>query len=480
MNLRQKILLLASAPLIIAVSAITLLVTHQTQSLSEGEIASFKKTMLTAKKAELLNYLSLAESSIRHIYDPAGPGDEGAKGQVKEILHGLTYGRDGYFFVYDFKGNNLVHPRQSYRVGKNWWGLKDLKGTLVIQGLIQRAREGGGYQRYLWEKPSTGEVADKIGYATALDKWGWMLGTGLYIDDVLKQVHAKESEVSARVRETSLFIIFITLGALGFVFVTGIAINLHERRMADAKLKELTQRIVETQEEERGRVARELHDGISQILVSVKYALELAMFHARKKSDDVLKAIDSGGEALNVAIAEVRRISRDLRPSILDDLGLSPALESLSSEFSKRTGVEIDVSTVSFKDALSTDAKTTLFRVAQEALTNIERHAQATHVTLELSVSRKGINLTIADNGKGFAARKLTQGGDSTSGIGLRNMHERLEYHNGELSVSSSENGTTISARLPKGLLAKEFALPKPEEIPHGPSKRIENSRIAG
>jgi len=460
MNLRQKVLLLASAPLIIAVSAITLLVTYQAQNFSEGEIASFKQSMLAAKKAELLNYLSLAETSIRHIYDPAGPGDEAAKNRVKEILHGLTYGPDGYFFVYDYEGNNIVHPRQFYRVGKNWWDLKDPQGTFVIQRLIQLAREGGGYQRYIWEKPSTGEIADKIGYAVALEKWGWMLGTGLYIDDVLKQVHAKEIEVSARVRQTSLIIIFITLGALGTVFATGLAINFHERRMADAKLKELTQRIVETQEEERSRVARELHDGISQILVSVKYALELAMYHAQQKSDGILKAITNGGDALNVAITEVRRISRDLRPSALDDLGLSPALKSLSSEFSMRTGVEIEVSTISFQDALPTDAKTTLFRVAQETLTNIERHAQATRVTLDLSVSRNGVVLTISDNGKGFETQRRGANGKTANGIGLRNMHERLEFHNGELTVSSSGNGTTITARLPKHLLRKEFTSP--------------------
>ena len=460
MNLRQKVLLLASAPLIIAVSAITLLVTYQAQNFSEGEIASFKQSMLAAKKAELLNYLSLAETSIRHIYDPAGPGDEAAKNRVKEILRGLTYGPDGYFFVYDYEGNNIVHPRQSYRVGKNWWDLKDPQGTFVIQRLIRLAREGGGYQRYIWEKPSTGEIADKIGYAVALEKWGWMLGTGLYIDDVLEQVHAKEIEVSARVRQTSLIIIFITLGALGTVFATGLAINFHERRMADAKLKELTQRIVETQEEERSRVARELHDGISQILVSVKYALELAMYHAQQKSDGVLKAITNGGDALNVAITEVRRISRDLRPSALDDLGLSPALKSLSSEFSMRTGVEIEVSTISFRDALPPDAKTTLFRVAQETLTNIERHAQATRVTLDLSVSRNGVVLTIADNGKGFETQRRGANGKTADGIGLRNMHERLEFHNGELTVSSSGNGTTITARLPKHLLRKEFTSP--------------------
>ena len=184
------------------------------------------------------------------------------------------------------------------------------------------------------------------------------------------------------------------------------------------------------------------------------------MYHAQQKSDGILKAITNGGDALNVAITEVRRISRDLRPSALDDLGLSPALKSLSSEFSLRTGVEIEVSTISFRDALPPDAKTTLFRVAQKTLTNIERHAQATRVTLDLSVSRNGVVLTISDNGKGFETQRRGANGKTADGIGLRNMHERLEFHNGELTVSSSGNGTTITARLPKHLLRKEFTSP--------------------
>ena len=118
MNLRQKVLLLASAPLIIAVSAITLLVTYQAQNFSEGEIASFKQSMLAAKKAELLNYLSLAETSIRHIYDPAGPGDEAAKNRVKEILHGLTYGPDGYFLSMIMRATTLFIPGNSTGSGK--------------------------------------------------------------------------------------------------------------------------------------------------------------------------------------------------------------------------------------------------------------------------------------------------------------------------------------------------------------------------
>jgi two-component system, NarL family, sensor kinase len=459
MNLKLKVLLLATVPLILAVSAITFLVTHQARSLSKDEIASFERNMLAAKKAELLNYLSLARTSIAYIYDNASRDDKAAQERVKKILNGLTYGRDGYFFVYDFFGTNLVHPKQPTRVGKNWWALKDPKGNLVIQNLIARAQEGGGFHRYLWEKPSTGKISDKIGYAISLEKWGWMLGTGLYIDDVVGQVQAVKSEVSDRIFQTTVMILVITLVSILAVFVTGIMINLHERRLADAKLKKLTQRIIETQEEERGRVARELHDGISQILVSVKYALELALSRAKNKRSGVAGSIQKSADGLNTAIREVRRISRDLRPSVLDDLGLAPALESLADEFSKRTGVKVEIKTLSFGKRLSKDAKTTLFRVAQEALTNIERHARADHVRIELSAPKGAATLCISDNGKGFDMHRLNGKTSAVPGIGLSNMQERIEHQNGELQVISSAKGTTIQARLPKKLLRAEMAL---------------------
>lgn len=455
MNLRQKILLLSTVPLILAISAISLLVSFQTQSLSEDEIATFERKMLSAKKSELLNYLSLAQTSIRHIYENAEPDDDTAKEWVKDVLNGLTYGLDGYFFVYDYEGNNLVHPRQSHRVGRNWLDLKDPTGNRVIHHLIEQARQGGGFHRYLWEKPSTKEVVEKISYAVPLTKWNWMLGTGLYIDDVIEQVAAIETEVSERIQQTSILILLITFASLAFVFVTGIAINLHERRLADAKLKELTQRIVETQEEERGRVARELHDGISQILVSVKFALDLALGKAKKEDANVAGSIQKGTDGLNIAIQEVRRISRDLRPSALDDLGLSAALKSLSTEYAKRTGIKMEVNTLVFRNLLPDEIKTTLFRVAQEALTNIERHAQATHVTLSLTAEDGAVELTITDNGKGFSIPHMNRKNSLSAGIGLRNMQERLAHHNGELTLTSSAEGTTVQARLPKGLLLK-------------------------
>lgn len=456
MTLRSKILLLAILPLMMAIGAISAVVLGQAVSLAEAEIATFKEAILKSRKAELRNYISLALTSVEAIYDAAGPDDAAAQEAVKRVLNELTYGEDGYFFVYDRDGTNLVHPRQPFRVGRNWWDYQDSAGDYLIRALIARAEEGGGFHRYLWEKPSSGEVAEKISYSVMLDKWGWMLGTGLYLDDVARQVALIDGEVSARIRHTFVLIGAITLVAVGAVFVSGLWLNLAERKLADAKLQRLTRRIVEFQEEERARVSRELHDGISQILVSVKYAVELAIDKARGGAADAVTPMEKGAAGLNRAIGEVRRISRDLRPSILDDLGLSAALESLAREFSERTGIEVELKKVAFRNLLPPDAKTTLFRVAQEALTNVERHSGARRVHLHLTSTEGAIALLIADDGRGFDPGRQAKGRRGPDGLGLRNMQERMAFHDGVLRIESAPGaGTRIEARLPKGLLRR-------------------------
>ena len=454
MNLRHKILLLATIPLILAISAISVIVFQQANALTEAEIAFMEEKMLNAKKAELLNYLDLALTSIDHIYESASVDDSEAQEQVKEILNGLTYGTDGYFFVYTYQGTSVVHPKQSYRVGQNWLDLRDPNDNPVIQKLIEQAQAGGGFHRYLWEKPSEKKLADKISYATSLEKWNWMIGTGLYIDDVVTRIDALKSELQARIEKTFILISVITLLAVLAVFVSGLWINIHEHRIADSRQKSLTQRIVDVQEEERARVARELHDGISQIMIGVRYNLELALYQLETDSSDVQQTIEKGVRELDLAAREMRRISRDLRPAMLDDLGLATALESLVNDFSQRTSIKTEVKTVAFKNLLSKDVKTALYRVAQECLTNIERHAKAGKVSVRLEGTRSGVVLEISDDGCGFSGEKKRLAEEVCVGIGLRNMQERIEYFDGELGIKSTANGTRVHVHLPKKVLA--------------------------
>ncbi|MBR9842786.1 MAG: histidine kinase [Rhodobacteraceae bacterium] len=454
----QKLFLLATLPLILAVAAISVLVANQSRQLAEREIRSLEMRLIEAKEAELQNYMSLARTAFVNIYGRAAPDDAAAKLAVTQILSSMLYGQDGYFLVFDYEGTNLVSPRQTDLIGKNWTGLEDVNGTAITDELIRIARQGGGYHTYDWPKPSTGETARMVTYVVGLQDWRWAIGTGIFIDDVLETVAASRAEVETRVRRTSQYILAIAVGALLLVFMSGLVINIRERRLADVKLKALTQRVFDAQEEERGRVARELHDGISQLLVGVRYALDSAKRRFAQGDDRAADTLDRGIGHLSSAIQEVRRISRDLRPGVLDDLGLGPALKALTDEFSARTGIEAEFETVVFRNRLDNDAKNALYRIAQEALTNVERHSGATHVSVDIRGHTGGATMRISDNGTGLPPENSRH---PQTGLGLRNMQERVEQLEGTLRIFSSRSGTVIVAEVPLShILTPEEASP--------------------
>ena len=454
MNLRTKILALSVLPLVLTILAITALVTFQSTLPARASIATFERNLLKAKQTELLNLTNMAISAISDIYEKAGPDDEDAKARVQAVLSSLDYGPDGYFFVYDYDGINVVHPRQAFRHGRNWLDMTDPDGDRVIFNLIERAKEGGGLHQYKWEKPSVGSIADKLSFAVGLDKWRWMLGTGVYLDDVFDQTEAAEADLRSHIDTTFIIVAAITVPIVVAVFLASFLLTLHERRLADGKLKALTQRVIDAQEEERARIARELHDGISQSMVAARYGLDLAAAKVRAGAADASDVIERGARGLNNAIKEVRRISHELRPGLLDDLGLSAALEALTDGFAERTGIAVELEAVAFKNVVLPEAKTALYRVAQEALTNIERHAQASHVRIVVTSGNGGVQLLIEDDGQGLGDRPRAGGG-----LGLRNMQERMEHFGGSLEVRSSAAGTSLRARLPKTIY-----LPRPVE----------------
>ena len=459
----QKLSLVAAVPLIVAVAAIALMVAYEARATAKSEIQALERRLIEAKKDELRNYVTQARNGFAYIYGRASPDDEKAKKTVTQILSAMIYGKDGFFFVYDYDGNNLVSPRQTEFINRNWVGLTDGNGTPIVDEFISVARRGAGWHSFMWQKPSTGDDARMIAYVVGLQDWRWVVGTGAFIDDIVATVANARAEVEARVQRTFMYIGGIVLAAVLIVYSSGMLLNFRERRLADAKLKELTQRVFDAQEEERGRVARELHDGISQILVGVRYALD----NARRRLSRGDKAgaqhpLETGIDNLGTAISEVRRISRDLRPGVLDDLGLGPALKALTDDFSEHTGIETEFSTVVFRNRLDQDSKIALYRIAQEALTNIERHSRATRVTIDLRGHKKGATMRISDNGLGLRSET----GPVSIGIGLRNMQERIEQLDGSLRILSSRgqrSGTVIEASLPlsRMLQPQDDATPK-------------------
>ncbi|WDZ98359.1 cache domain-containing protein [Herbaspirillum sp. WKF16] len=454
MKLRHKIIFYAATPLLISFAVIAVVVWHQTIQLGEQQRQSIEQAYKSSKDAELRHYVDLAEHSIAHLY--ARADTENAKREALKILAQLDYGDDGYFFAYDFDANTLVHPRQPELLGKNMWDWENVDGTKTIRILIDRARNGGGYERYLWSKPSSSTVAPKLAYVIALPKWGWIMGTGIYLDDVDAALAKIDEQVSGHNRDTMRMIGIIALLAVAAVASLGLLFNLSEQRVADVKLRELAQRVVLSQEEERARVARDLHDGISQHLVSIKLQTEAAIIRleAPQQAEAARQAFEHTVQQMNRLLGEIRHISHDLRPAILDDLGLGSALQFLCDEWGAHGKMQVDFSCRTPENPSSAMINTVMFRVAQEALNNTWRHAQATAVSLELAQEHGWLVLVIRDNGAGFDTGQIAK--HPKQGIGLRNMAERLGAVGGSFSLSSGPDGTTVTARV--SLSAKEIS----------------------
>ncbi len=164
----QKLSLVAAIPLIVAVAAIALFVAHESRATAEREIRALERRLIEAKKDELRNYVTQARNGFAYIYGRASPDDQIAKTLVTQILSAMIYGKDGFFFVYDYDGKNLVSPRQTEFINRNWEGLTDSDGTPVVDEFIRLARRGAGWHSFMWQKPSTGEEAQMIAYVVGL------------------------------------------------------------------------------------------------------------------------------------------------------------------------------------------------------------------------------------------------------------------------------------------------------------------------
>jgi two-component system, NarL family, sensor kinase len=224
-------------------------------------------------------------------------------------------------------------------------------------------------------------------------------------------------------------------------------LNISEQRRADRRIRQLADRVVLSQEEERARVSRELHDHVCQLLVSVKYRFELATRQVDTGAPDAGPQLREAVGHLAEAIGTVRRISHELRPPLLDDLGLEAALTLLADDFGRRTGLSMRLDLQS-SGAPRPASAVALYRIAQEALANVERHAHARVVQIGLRIDERGLQLDITDDGQGFDPAR-GEAGDGGSGIGLSNMRQRAESQGGTLTIQSSVAGTRVQVRLP-------------------------------
>lgn len=234
----------------------------------------------------------------------------------------------------------------------------------------------------------------------------------------------------------------------------GVATDITETKVAQMKLQEkteqlhrLSQRLLEVQEAERRHLARELHDEVGQALTAAKISLQMAQQAAAdaRLATDLCKSID----ALDELLRQVRRMSLDLRPPMLDDFGLLPALRWYLDQTIERTGLEVRLIAPAKLERLDPELETACYRVVQEAITNVVKHADASHVEVELTHGDE-LNVTISDDGRGFEVGGAEEKARHGAAAGLAGMLERVGLLEGLLWIDSTPgHGTKVRACFP-------------------------------
>jgi two-component system sensor histidine kinase UhpB len=206
--------------------------------------------------------------------------------------------------------------------------------------------------------------------------------------------------------------------------------------------------ILHAQEQERKRIARELHDETSQVLTSL--LISLAMLEESLTSDKGRARIADTRALAHQTLRAVRNLSIDLRPSALDDLGLLPALRWYIKEYQQKCGVEVEFTSSGLKERLSPEMETAIYRIIQESLTNTAKHAHANKVWVSLTEDCDAIHARIRDDGCGFDAPAVLRTPWQDRGLGLGGMMERASLLNGSVDIQSEHgSGTTITVRIP-------------------------------
>jgi len=227
------------------------------------------------------------------------------------------------------------------------------------------------------------------------------------------------------------------------------ALLLEQSRQMQEQLRLLSRQLLSAQEEERKKISRELHDVIAQTLTTINLRLTALKKEAALNTEGLERSISRTQQLVEESVKIVHRFARELRPTVLDDLGLIPALHTFMKNFREQTGIHVSLSAFAAVEEVNGEKRTVLFRVAQEALTNVARHAHASRAEVKIQKLHGVVCMKIKDNGKGFQEERLLHA-KKVKRLGLLGMRERLEMVGGSFAIASSPGkGTTVTAQVP-------------------------------
>ncbi|MFT5544946.1 methyl-accepting chemotaxis protein [Rheinheimera aquimaris] len=302
-SLKNKMLLLAVLPMATVVLLLMLLIYSQMRAMGEQEVTQFRADMMQEKQDALEHHVAIAVSAVAP-YMTGNALDATQLEAAKAVIRAMKFSDDGYMFVYDLDGVNIVHGSNQALEGRNLIDLKDPNGVFLIRELIAAGKKGGGFVTYMWDEKTRGGLTPKLGYAAAMNNNRWIIGSGFYIDDIDRRVAGKEEQISERIRDTLLMIIggaivLLVLVVLLALFVANMVVKPLQK--ASAALidigqgeGDLTQRLQIETADEVGEVARgfnEFAQKIQQLVSEVKQAVT-ALSHSASTMQQIVSLTD--------------------------------------------------------------------------------------------------------------------------------------------------------------------------------------------
>lgn len=223
-----------------------------------------------------------------------------------------------------------------------------------------------------------------------------------------------------------------------------------ELQLANEELRELSSRLQKMRDDERRRIARELHDSAGQLLTALAMNISVVQTESHKLSPDIAKRVEDNASLIEQLSSEIRTMSHLLHPPLLDEIGLSSALEWYVEGFAKRSGIDASIDMPEDLERLPADMEIAIFRAVQESLTNVHRHSGSRSCSVKVTEDKSHLRIEVRDSGRGIAKDKQFGLTSSGGGVGLRGMQERLRHLGGTLEIKSSEAGTIVTVTLPR------------------------------
>jgi len=465
-KLKTKILLITIVPLVVVTAIMMMIARNQVEELGEKEVEQIRSTMMSDRRETLKSYMEITLSELKPIIEDRSLSEAEAQEKAKQLLRSVSYGEknDGYIFVYDYDGTLLVHRANPKSEGQNRIDLKDKRGVPLIRELIDAAKSNGGFVTYYWMKPSKGKEEDKLSYAVGIQKWGWMLGTGFYVDDVDDAVAEVQIEIDEQVANTTFMIAGV--GALLIVVVVLIVLVFTGRMLKPLQetahaLKDigegegdLTRRLTVSSNDEVGEVASGFNafaEKIQGLVVELKTGVQDLSVSTSKMKDVVTQthgAVQQQTHETNTVAASIHQMAAAVQE--VAGSATMAAQSAQDADGEANTGQQIVEQTITAIHSLSEDVNRAA-DVIQQLDTNADHIGTVVNVIKDIADQTNLLALNAAieaaragEQGRGFSVvadevRTLANR-TQTSTEEIQEMIEKLQQ-GAQRAVAAMEEG---------------------------------------